>query len=55
MAKHPFKKSKKEGLESQIIQMYKAGSSFRKIAEVLNISHETVRQIWNAVTVDKVA
>lgn len=55
MAKHPYKKKKKEGLEAQIIQMYKAGSSFRKIAEVLNLSHETVRQIWINLPVDKVA
>lgn len=55
MAQHPYKKKKKDGIEAQIIQMYKAGNSFRKIAEVLKVSHETVRQIWLSVTVDKIA
>lgn len=55
MAKHPFKKSKKEALQAQIKQLYKAGNSFRMIANSLKISHETVRQIWLSTQVKDVA
>lgn len=55
MAKQPFKKSKKDTLRKQILIMYRAGNSFRAIANLLKISHETARQIYLSTGIKDVA
>lgn len=55
MAKHPFKRSKKDLFKKQVIILYQAGNSFRNIASLLKVSHETVRQIWLSTQVKDVA
>lgn len=43
MGIQPFKK---EQLRKRVIELYQEGHTFRELARMLGISHETARQMW---------
>ena len=55
MGIQPFKKDKQDSQKKLVVRMYKEGNSFRQIAKVLKLSHETVRQLWLSTTIEDTA
>ncbi len=51
MGTQPFKQKKRQKLQEQVIELYKAGLTFREVSKKLKISHETARQMWLSTTI----
>lgn len=53
MGIQPFKKLKSEKYLQEVIDLYRAGLTYREIGDKLDMSHETARQIHRSAPVDK--